>query len=237
MQTSPTYQRSSVARARFGSRSAIIAVLLPIVFLFALWPVAASADEYTVKAGDTLWAISQRYHTTVAAIVQANGISNPSLIRVGQRLAIPTNSATAVKPVAPPVTGSWVELPNVKPIPSTYFNAVHQWDQMTNYYAQQYRVDPDLIRRIMYVESKGYQYAKNASGATGLMQVMSFWFKAGENPYDPWTNIGRGTYILRYGYDRWGTWDKAVAAYLGGITRTGTITSSGLYYLGLVFNR
>jgi len=236
MQTSPTHLRSPIARARFRARKAVLAVLVPIVFLFALWPVAASAAEYTVKAGDTLWAISQRYSTTVSAIVRANNIVNPSLIRVGQRLTIPTSTTTAVKPLASPITGNWVELPSVKPIPSTYYTAVHRWDQLTNYYAQYYRVDPDLIRRIMYIESKGYQYARNArSGAAGLMQVMPFWFKAGESPYDPATNIGRGTYILRNGYNRWGTWDKAVAAYLGGITRYGTITSSGQYYLGLVF--
>jgi soluble lytic murein transglycosylase-like protein len=69
------------------------------------------------------------------------------------------------------------------------------------------------------------------------MQVMPFWFKAGEDPYDPYTNIGRGTYVLRSGYNRWGTWEKGLAAYFGGITSTGTITTSGLYYVSLVLTK
>jgi LysM repeat protein len=42
-----------------------------------------------VKAGDTLSAIARTYGTTVAAIAQANGISNTSKINAGQKLTIP----------------------------------------------------------------------------------------------------------------------------------------------------
>jgi LysM repeat protein len=44
---------------------------------------------YTVRPGDTLSAIAARFGTTVRIIQQLNGIANPSLIRVGQVLAIP----------------------------------------------------------------------------------------------------------------------------------------------------
>ena len=44
---------------------------------------------YTVKAGDTLYAIAVKYGTTVQAIAAANNISNPNLISVGQVLKIP----------------------------------------------------------------------------------------------------------------------------------------------------
>ena len=43
---------------------------------------------YTVKPGDTLYAIAVKYGTTVAAISAANDISNPNLIQVGQVLRI-----------------------------------------------------------------------------------------------------------------------------------------------------
>lgn len=46
---------------------------------------------YTVQAGDTLWAIAQRYGTTVNAIKQANGLTS-DVIRIGQVLQIPVQS-------------------------------------------------------------------------------------------------------------------------------------------------
>ncbi|MCL4528862.1 MAG: LysM peptidoglycan-binding domain-containing protein [Chloroflexi bacterium] len=49
----------------------------------------APTRTYTVKAGDTLYAIAVKYGTTVQAIAAANNISNPSLISVGQVLQIP----------------------------------------------------------------------------------------------------------------------------------------------------
>mgnify|MGYP003521691961 CR=1 FL=1 len=45
--------------------------------------------SYTVKAGDTLYAIALRYGVTITQLVNANGIANPNLIRVGQVLIIP----------------------------------------------------------------------------------------------------------------------------------------------------
>ena len=44
---------------------------------------------YTVKPGDSLYAIAVKYGTTVQAIAAANNISNPNLIQVGQVLNIP----------------------------------------------------------------------------------------------------------------------------------------------------
>lgn len=44
--------------------------------------------RYTVKKGDTLWSLSRRYKTTVAAIQRANGLKD-SNIRVGKIILIP----------------------------------------------------------------------------------------------------------------------------------------------------
>ena len=43
---------------------------------------------YTVAKGDTLSKIAKKYETTVKAISDLNGIDNPNLIRVGQKLTI-----------------------------------------------------------------------------------------------------------------------------------------------------
>ena len=43
---------------------------------------------YKVKRGDTLWAISRQFGTTVDALVKLNGIQNPNLILAGQVLKL-----------------------------------------------------------------------------------------------------------------------------------------------------
>jgi peptidoglycan endopeptidase LytE len=44
---------------------------------------------YVVRRGDTLSWIARAYGVSVQAIVEANGIPDPNLIRIGRRLAIP----------------------------------------------------------------------------------------------------------------------------------------------------
>jgi LysM repeat protein len=61
---------------------------------------SSSATEvtYVVQRGDTLYSIARRYGTTVQAVAARNGIANPSLIRVGQTLTIPTSGASTTLP-------------------------------------------------------------------------------------------------------------------------------------------
>ncbi len=74
--------------------------LLVIFFLFSAHSLEAApgAEEtiiHVVERGETLSVIAARYGTTVDVIVQANGIANPNLIYVGQRLTIPTQGSVA----------------------------------------------------------------------------------------------------------------------------------------------
>ena len=48
--------------------------------------------NYTVKPGDTLWQLAQDYNVSVNEIVSLNGIENPNLIYVGEKLEIITNT-------------------------------------------------------------------------------------------------------------------------------------------------
>lgn len=47
-----------------------------------------SQQYYTVVAGDNLTKIAKKFGTTVNALVNLNGIKNPNLIRVGQKLRV-----------------------------------------------------------------------------------------------------------------------------------------------------
>ena len=57
-----------------------------------------TGNYYTVVSGDTLSAIARKYNTTVSELVKLNGITNPDLIRVGQKILLPTQAAADNKP-------------------------------------------------------------------------------------------------------------------------------------------
>lgn len=67
-----------------------------------------SPDIYTVVKGDTLTSIAKKYKTTVAELVSLNKIANPNIIKVGQKIKLPT-SAPASTP-APVETAPKVEI-------------------------------------------------------------------------------------------------------------------------------
>ena len=56
---------------------------------------AQDVNVYTVKKGDTLSQIAAKYGTTYQAIAAYNGIKNPNVIRVGQKIKIPASTAPA----------------------------------------------------------------------------------------------------------------------------------------------
>lgn len=56
----------------------------------------ASAGTYTVRPGDTLSAIADRLSTSVRALADANGITDPDRITAGQVLTVPGTSSAPV---------------------------------------------------------------------------------------------------------------------------------------------
>lgn len=63
----------------------------------ALWMVLATtshARTHIVRKGENLSLIALKYRVSKSAIIKANNISNPNLLRVGKRLEIPTRSSS-----------------------------------------------------------------------------------------------------------------------------------------------
>jgi LysM repeat protein len=56
----------------------------------------SGTTTYTVQPGDTLNNIALRYNTTLAALSQLNGITNPNRIFAGQRLVVPAATGGAI---------------------------------------------------------------------------------------------------------------------------------------------
>jgi murein DD-endopeptidase MepM/ murein hydrolase activator NlpD len=83
---------------------ALVALLGLVSQVAAQEPAPTATPEpptYVVQPGDTLYSIAQRFGTTVDAIVAANDIADRSLIRVGQKLIIPTAQPELVPSVEP----------------------------------------------------------------------------------------------------------------------------------------
>ena len=74
---------------------------------------------YTVQRGDSLSTIASQYNVSVFALVQANALPNPNLIRVGQSLWVPAAGAG----VAAPVTGGTGSPPTACPDAATSYAA------------------------------------------------------------------------------------------------------------------
>lgn len=70
-------------------RRAFVAVALAVVL-----PLPGRADV-TVKSGETLSEIADRHGVSLNRLMQANGIRDPGLLQVGQRLVIPGQGSAA----------------------------------------------------------------------------------------------------------------------------------------------
>ncbi len=80
----------------------VVATLEPTAAPAVSTPAAtAQPGTYTVQVGDNLFRIALNHKVSVDALAQANGITNPAFIYVGQVLKIPGGATTPATPAAP----------------------------------------------------------------------------------------------------------------------------------------
>ncbi len=75
--------------------------------------------EYTVQTGDTLGAIAAKFNITVAEIIEANDISNPDALEVGQVLIIRRPLISSATQTPPPTRDIEAERETTTPIPTS----------------------------------------------------------------------------------------------------------------------
>ena len=94
---------SSSRAGRVVAASAAIVGLLATALLTAATAQAATADIYTVKAGDTISGIAVAEHVPGGwrALAAENHITAPYVIRVGERLLLPPGSDVVFVPTPP----------------------------------------------------------------------------------------------------------------------------------------
>ncbi len=73
--------------AKAGSYRKILVLAIICVLLFSVIP--AFAITHKIKAGDTLWTLAKKYHTTPQQIARANGIKETAILGIGKSLYIP----------------------------------------------------------------------------------------------------------------------------------------------------
>ncbi len=109
-----------------------IGLLAIMVSVLILAPRLASAQDggqqptqHVVQRGESLYGIARQYGVTVLAIAQANNISNPNLIYVGQVLKIPVGTTPTVTPTTPVPTTPAATTPAPTTPPPTTGQTVH----------------------------------------------------------------------------------------------------------------
>jgi len=75
-------------------------------------PQSVGAEVYVVQAGDSLLGIALNFGLTMDALLEANNLTNPDFVFVGQRLTIPGAGGNATDP-----TGD--STPGIAPTPAT----------------------------------------------------------------------------------------------------------------------
>jgi LysM repeat protein len=181
--------RSRLAAAAIGATAAAGA------------PAIVAATTYIVRPGDTLSEIAVRHGTTVQALVEANGIHDANLIRVGQLLHIPDTSLglpgyTAGHPDTEAYTvraGDGLfkiaRAYGVDPTALARANGIGVNAMLTRgavlhvpgrlarasalltHTAQEVGVDSRLVRAVAWMESGWQQNVVSPTGAVGIMQI------------------------------------------------------------------
>ena len=162
--------------------------------------IVASAESYTVKAGDTLSEIAESKKTTVERLVELNKISNPDFIMTGQVLELgdlkdvakQTTSAPVASSATPAVPAPAPAAPVATETPAatatTDYSAYSSNVVLANgntpgavgsyaaaRMAEMTGVSASTWENIIARESNGQVDAYNPSGASGLFQTMPGW--------------------------------------------------------------
>ncbi len=163
-----------------------------------------------------MWAAgltAARNFRTPARCLYTNGVNPPRLpfLPVSALIAVGILSmgCSALSGPPPRAPGSGASAPEVHHVDASEFSVeehqrIAEVDPWVTHAATQRGLDPDLLRGVIWVESRYVARAKSPAGARGLMQLMpqtaaALAQKLGAsrpNPYDPEFNISAGSLYL-----------------------------------------
>lgn len=93
---------------------------------------SSAPATYTVKQGDTLSVIARRHGVSMAALAQANSLTNPDALRIGQVLTIPGRTAAPVAaPATPAAPSATAPAAPSAPVTATQYYTVRKGDTLS----------------------------------------------------------------------------------------------------------
>jgi LysM repeat protein len=178
-------------------------------------PIQTGGDlVHVVVRGQTLTGIARQYGSTIAAIVQANAIANPSFLRIGQRLTIPGVTSTPAAASAPASIASLAAARGE-------IGAIIRAEALSQ------GVPVAFALAVAWHESGWRPAVTSRAGAVGVMQLTpatADWVAGtmlghGVDLYDASSNVQAGVALLRHYLDRYqGDRTLVLAAYYQGQT-------------------
>lgn len=148
--------------------------------------------SYTVRPGDSLYAIAGRFHVAPRTIVRANHLPRSLVVVIGQRLSIPRR--VHVSTAAPRRSVAGPHLFSGRAVPPSWKVA-----QIVSATAGRWGVDRRLALAIAWQESGFNQRWVSATGAVGAMQV------------EPYTGDFVSKYVVQRPLDLYDAQDNATA--------------------------
>ena len=194
-----------------------------------------STSTYEVVSGDTLSQVAQRLGLSTAELADANDLSSPYRIRIGQELKVPTASAGASSVASYPSLPARLRL---FPERQALIPIFERWSEAND-------LPVDLVMAVAWQESGWNSQAVSFKGAVGVGQIMPAtgdWVAADligrpdlerTNAED---NIRMSARYLRWLIDYLGDEDLALAGYYQGpgAVRAGIMYEDTVQYVANV---
>lgn len=202
----------------------------------------SAAGEYVVQASDTLSGIAKSLGITMKALLEANEIADPDRLKVGQKLAVPPG-ATAQTPAsrsnqtgAPTSSSSAPSSLNAPAAQQTNQQTAPATDEVSTTLerlAQQYNLDPALVRALAWIESDGKPYRPDSNAGVGHLTVTDKTFeyiqqslvKRTLDRADPTDNLEAGVAYVAAMLKWGGEEPKGLAGFLQG---PGSVRTNGV---------
>ena len=185
-------------------------------------PTTGGEVIHVVRRGESTWGIATHYGVTVAAVAEANGLTNPGRIFAGTRLVIPGGTPAPRASEPEPTVG----------LPEDMAAAVAERDEVRRIVvaeAERFDVPTELALAVAWQESSWRQSVVSHAGAVGVMQLLpstAEWVSATMlrepiNVHDMRDNVRAGVRLLAHYLARYdGSVELALAAYYQGQTGT-----------------